>query len=432
MAKPYGFVCYAREDERFAAYLGLELRKRGLEIWIDRLDIPPGEPYDDRIKAGLRAAACVIFLWSRSSAHSENVKNELETAKSRGKPIIPVRIEQLGPDDEVLDLARTQYVDFARDPALAFEQLAGRLAGNMPRTWQLQAVAAGRPNAPAPQYATPPPAQYAPNYPAPHYTTPQPARPPERSSLDPTQLSKPQRAGGSSGLVIGLFSAAIGATGLLVLIALIAGLNTPKPTPPSLVVAGPQLAPSSAEVAPIAQVSPATAPSPIVPELLDTWQGPCRLISPGSSNRDSFTFEGSGMLDEQLNFASTNCSDHQVFVTKIFWRVLSMRPGEGGIYEIDFELLRSVTIAIDATWLNEHDPRRWIAGVATDVDSFPGIKPGDNLYDTLLLREGGLYVTSYDGVQGRTPATRLQSINTSERYEGLRHQLLESVRRLKQ
>ena len=40
------FICYAREDEAFVLQLGENLKGRGVPVWLDQWDIPPGSDWD--------------------------------------------------------------------------------------------------------------------------------------------------------------------------------------------------------------------------------------------------------------------------------------------------------------------------------------------------------------------------------------------------
>jgi TIR domain len=42
MNNPTVFISYARADSEFVLMLGKRLRREGIKIWLDQLDIPPG------------------------------------------------------------------------------------------------------------------------------------------------------------------------------------------------------------------------------------------------------------------------------------------------------------------------------------------------------------------------------------------------------
>jgi len=89
------FISYAREDEPFAKDLERALRQHGWRLWRDdRLAI--GRSFDEEIEARLRAARCVVVLWSAHSVKSQWVRAEASVALDR-RVLVPVFIEKVEP-----------------------------------------------------------------------------------------------------------------------------------------------------------------------------------------------------------------------------------------------------------------------------------------------------------------------------------------------
>ena len=106
---PKAFVSYSRADTDFVLRLCQDLRAAGASIWLDKLDIHPGEEWDEAIERGLSECGRMLVVLSPNSVTSENVLDEIGSALSRKKPIIPV----LYRDCEIpYRLNRIQYVDF--------------------------------------------------------------------------------------------------------------------------------------------------------------------------------------------------------------------------------------------------------------------------------------------------------------------------------
>ena len=113
MAAPSkAFVSYSRADTDFVLRLCQDLRAAGASIWLDKLDIHPGEEWDEAIERGLSECGRMLVVLSPNSVASENVLDEIGSALSRKKTIIPV----LYRDCEIpYRLNRIQYVDFRTD-----------------------------------------------------------------------------------------------------------------------------------------------------------------------------------------------------------------------------------------------------------------------------------------------------------------------------
>jgi TIR domain len=47
------FVSYSREDMEFALRLAKDLKAKGAKVWMDKLDIRAGRPWDDEIEAAV-------------------------------------------------------------------------------------------------------------------------------------------------------------------------------------------------------------------------------------------------------------------------------------------------------------------------------------------------------------------------------------------
>ncbi len=103
------FVSYSRADTDFVLRLCQDLRAAGASIWLDKLDIHPGEEWDESIERGLSECGRMLVVLSPKSVASENVLDEIGSALSRKKTIIPVLYQ----DCEIpYRLNRIQYVDF--------------------------------------------------------------------------------------------------------------------------------------------------------------------------------------------------------------------------------------------------------------------------------------------------------------------------------
>jgi hypothetical protein len=103
------FICYARKDTRFVLRLATRLKERGVPIWLDQWDIPPGVDWDQYIDSALHSCAKFLIVLSPVSVASNEVRGELRWALNKSKPIVPVLYQAC---DIPRRLELTQHVDF--------------------------------------------------------------------------------------------------------------------------------------------------------------------------------------------------------------------------------------------------------------------------------------------------------------------------------
>lgn len=109
MPNDIAFFSYSRNDSDFALRLAKDLRKAGVKLWIDQLDIRPGSHWDASIESGLNAANCMIVILTPASIASNNVMDEVSYALESGKRVIPILWKQC---NTPFRLRRLQRIDF--------------------------------------------------------------------------------------------------------------------------------------------------------------------------------------------------------------------------------------------------------------------------------------------------------------------------------
>jgi len=85
------FVSYSRRDKARVAPLVEAIEGRGWSVWWDR-EIAPGQEFDRRIDAELKAAGAVLVIWTPESVESRWVRGEAREAADRGV-LVPVRFD---------------------------------------------------------------------------------------------------------------------------------------------------------------------------------------------------------------------------------------------------------------------------------------------------------------------------------------------------
>jgi len=95
------FISYVDEDKSLADTICNNLENYGLQCWIAPRNIAPGEKYAPAIIHAIDNSKIVVVVFSHYSDQSEHVKTEIERAFNHAKMIIPFRIENIEPSDEI-------------------------------------------------------------------------------------------------------------------------------------------------------------------------------------------------------------------------------------------------------------------------------------------------------------------------------------------
>jgi tetratricopeptide (TPR) repeat protein len=103
------FFSYSREDSDFALKLAGDLKAAGASVWMDQLDITPGDRWDRAVQDALVGCTCTLVVLSPAAVESTNVMDEVSFALDEGKFLIPIIYR----DCRVpFRLHRVQHLDF--------------------------------------------------------------------------------------------------------------------------------------------------------------------------------------------------------------------------------------------------------------------------------------------------------------------------------
>ncbi len=106
------FIAYSSTDERFAHYVASYLQWQGLNPFMARFSLQPGQKWSPEIRQALQQSPWVIFLASRAACSSPYVQQEIGGAIfGNNKKLVPV-IWDISPEElpgwakeyQVLDL----------------------------------------------------------------------------------------------------------------------------------------------------------------------------------------------------------------------------------------------------------------------------------------------------------------------------------------
>ncbi|NDP48775.1 MAG: toll/interleukin-1 receptor domain-containing protein [Sulfuriferula multivorans] len=106
------FISYATKDKERAFEICSYLEALGHSCWIAPRDIQTGKDYAEEIICGIEKSRCFVLILSAAANASLFVKREVERAVSKGKPVFPVRVEDVLPAPALeFHLASLQFLD---------------------------------------------------------------------------------------------------------------------------------------------------------------------------------------------------------------------------------------------------------------------------------------------------------------------------------
>jgi len=124
----YVFISFASKDRQIAMTICDALEHRGIGCWISSRDIQPGGNFQIEIVHAIRAAKVVILVFSGNANNSDEIKKEIVLAGQNHLVVIPVRVEDVTPDDAfAYEFATRQWVDLFDDWEHSMQRLVDQL-----------------------------------------------------------------------------------------------------------------------------------------------------------------------------------------------------------------------------------------------------------------------------------------------------------------
>ena len=124
------FISYSRDDSEFVRRLAEDLKAAGAAVWLDQLDIAPGQRWGHAIQDALANCPRLLVILSPASASSTNVDDEVSFALEEKKTVIPVLYRECKVPFRLRPL---QHVDFRSDYARGLKELLRTVAAEPPR-----------------------------------------------------------------------------------------------------------------------------------------------------------------------------------------------------------------------------------------------------------------------------------------------------------
>lgn len=104
-----------------------ELDKEGISYWIDKNGLSGGTTFPSEIAKQIRNAKCMVYVSSANSNASSWTMNEIATANTYGKPIIPFRYDLSSYNPSIMIyLAAVHYILYPGN-AMALQQLTNAI-----------------------------------------------------------------------------------------------------------------------------------------------------------------------------------------------------------------------------------------------------------------------------------------------------------------
>jgi len=123
------FISYSHPDLKIAFSLCSYLESQGIFCWIAPRDILHGANYSASIIEGIDKSRIIILIFSKSSNTSHHVFRELEEALFKNIRILPFRIENIFPSDDMRYFINIPhwFDAFENKPETYFDELLGSI-----------------------------------------------------------------------------------------------------------------------------------------------------------------------------------------------------------------------------------------------------------------------------------------------------------------
>src|SRR5580704_4838596 len=122
------FISYSSKDRDIAETICQALEVRGQNCWIACRDVGAGENFQEAIVRQLRSAKVMLLVFTSNANNSDEIKKELVLAGRHQVTVVPVRVEDVVPNDAFsYEFATRQWIDLYKNWEHEIELLASRL-----------------------------------------------------------------------------------------------------------------------------------------------------------------------------------------------------------------------------------------------------------------------------------------------------------------
>lgn len=95
------FISYSSKDKTIADAVCAMLEGHKIRCWIAPRDVPPGQPFASALIHAISASRILVLILSSDANNSVHVLREVGEAVDHGIPVVPLRIEDIQPSEEM-------------------------------------------------------------------------------------------------------------------------------------------------------------------------------------------------------------------------------------------------------------------------------------------------------------------------------------------
>src|SRR3954469_14745390 len=130
------FISHSSLDKTAGDAVCAALEARGIRCWIAPRDIRPGQDWAAAIVEAIRGAQILVLVFSGHANDSPQVRREVERAANLGKGLLPLRIEDVKPQQSLeFYLNQPHWLDAITKPFAAhLDKLADACVGMLDLT----------------------------------------------------------------------------------------------------------------------------------------------------------------------------------------------------------------------------------------------------------------------------------------------------------
>jgi hypothetical protein len=121
------FLCYSKDDRNRVRRIRDSLLDKGIEVWMDVVDITPGANWQKTIETSIRECSHLIVFLSDTAIKSPEVEAEWNLALDLDKTVVPIRTKEV---EVPFRLRSRQAIDF---DALGAQQAIEYLVKALPK-----------------------------------------------------------------------------------------------------------------------------------------------------------------------------------------------------------------------------------------------------------------------------------------------------------
>ena len=126
---PKIFITYSSKDQKVARTICTALENRGLNCWISSRNVKPGQNYQEQIVRAIRASRVMVLVFTVNANNSNEIKKELALASQNNLVVIPVRMEDVAPNEAfAYEFATRQWIDLFEDWEKSMAELVELIA----------------------------------------------------------------------------------------------------------------------------------------------------------------------------------------------------------------------------------------------------------------------------------------------------------------